>query len=99
MHRDEQIPGLRAWHIRGDIAACRGASTVEEMTSAEEIAEACIRCEKNTVDGTQGFFVAGFVRSKDSAYAMHDEDADPSPNPNLDDPSFNVGSEWEGLSD
>ena len=29
-----------------------------------EVAEACIRCDKSTEDGTMGFFVAGFVRDE-----------------------------------
>jgi putative methyltransferase len=29
-----------------------------------EVADACIRCDKSTEDGTMGFFVAGFVRDE-----------------------------------
>ncbi|KAF2104359.1 S-adenosyl-L-methionine-dependent methyltransferase [Rhizodiscina lignyota] len=53
--RHEQVDGLRRWKTRGHHIACH-------------IAEACIRCEKGTADGTMGFFVAGFVRD------IHDEE-------------------------
>lgn len=67
LRRDKQVAGLRAWNVRGDIDACKvplnesGRSILGSVT-AHDIAEACIRCEKNTAEGTQGFFVAGFVR-------------------------------------
>ena len=51
LRRDEQPEGLRCWHRRGVIEEC----------SSEEIAEACIRCEKG-IDGTIGFFAIGFTR-------------------------------------
>lgn len=59
LRREDQISGMKAWKIRGDVEAC-----TDEVDSIgkEEIAEACIRCEKGTEEGTQGFFVAGFVR-------------------------------------
>ena len=56
LKREEQVEGMRAWKIRGKVEAC------ESGEGAEEIAEGCIRCEKFTEEGTQGFFVAGFVR-------------------------------------
>ena len=58
LRREEQVDGLKAWKIRGNLQAC--ASCV----GAEDIAQACIRCEKYTGEGTQGFFVAGFVRDE-----------------------------------
>jgi putative methyltransferase len=69
LKRDDQFEGLKRWEIRGNLDACR--SIIEELTiddskvefKAEDIADACIRCEKGTKDGTMGFFVAGFVRS------------------------------------
>ena len=60
--RDEQISGMRAWEIRGDLQACK---EVMDGEGVEQIAEACIRCEKGTKEGTQGFFVAAFVRNVD----------------------------------
>ena len=62
LRRDEQISGMRAWKIRGDLQACK---EVMDREGVEQIAEACIRCEKGTKEGTQGFFVAAFVRGGD----------------------------------
>ena len=59
--RGEQVEGLKAWDIRGDAKACRDKLSVPAL-DASEIAEACIRCEKGTREGTQGFFVVTFVR-------------------------------------
>lgn len=59
LRREDQISGMKAWKIRGDVEAC--TDDVDSI-GKEEIAEACIRCEKGTEEGTQGFFVAGFVR-------------------------------------
>ncbi len=61
MPRGEQVEGLKAWDIRGDAKACRDMLSVPTL-DADEIAEACIRCEKGTKEGTQGFFVVAFVR-------------------------------------
>ena len=106
MQRAEQSLGLRTWHIRGDLAACAeamtGTSPSEESDSAQEIATACIRCNKHTLEGTQGFFVAGFVRPEtytNSSHAKGNEDEDLSLNSIADNPGSDSGSEWEGLSD
>ena len=64
MKRDEQVHGIRSWKHRGKFTACQLAIAshgIQDM-DADEIAGACIRCEPFTDDGTQGFFVAGFVR-------------------------------------
>ena len=61
LRREDQISGMRAWKIRGKVNACTKIVR-DEIISKEEIAESCIRCEKGTKEGTQGFFVAGFVR-------------------------------------
>ena len=60
--RDEQVSGMRAWELRGDLQACKEATVGEGV---EKIAQACIRCEMGTKEGTQGFFVAAFVRDGD----------------------------------
>lgn len=67
LHRAEQVPGMQAWNIRGDVIACRDILTKgdTEDFDADEVAEACIRCEKGTKEGTQGFFVAAFVRVRE----------------------------------
>ena len=63
LRREEQVAGLNAWAIRGDFQACTDVTAAEGM---EAIAEACIRCEKGSKEGTQGFFVAAFVRDGES---------------------------------
>jgi len=63
LRRDDQISGMKAWEIRGNAQACINMAL---GVHAEEVAEACIRCEKDTQEGTQGFFVAAFVRCFDS---------------------------------
>ena len=62
--RDKQVDGMKRWQTRGDAAACTGDV---------EIAEACIRCNKGTEEGTQGFFVAAFVRDWDRNVDDEDE--------------------------
>ena len=64
MKRDEQVPGIRLWKHRGKEAACQLAIAAHGIVDAntDEVAEACVRCEPFTDEGTQGFFVAGFVR-------------------------------------
>ena len=62
LRREEQVAGMKSWVIRGDLQACTGAV---DSTNLSEIAEACIRCEKGTKEGTQGFFVAAFTRDEE----------------------------------
>ena len=72
LHRDEQVKGLQDWHVRGDQTACDSLFSdkatklvfAEKATCAAMVADACIRCERGTTDGTMGFFVAGFVRDE-----------------------------------
>ena len=68
MKRSEQVEGLKAWNVRGSIEACKAAMDLYGVsdTDAKEVAEACIRCEPFTAQGTQGFFVAGFMRDVDA---------------------------------
>lgn len=57
MSRAEQPRALQEWQPRGD------------ASFEKEIVDACIRCEMGTAAGTQGFFLAGFVRNtNDSAF-------------------------------
>ena len=56
LKRAEQVEGMKAWNVRGNIEAFYG------VDNDDEVAEACIRCERDTDAGTQGFFVAAFVR-------------------------------------
>ena len=74
MRRVEQPDGLRKWSVRGNYEACAGYIRSDDALNAAEIADGCIRCEKGTKDGTQGFFVAGFVRDRMSdEAALEDE--------------------------
>lgn len=70
LRREEQVDGARRWAIRGDRdAAVQGMDDVGNeneklLLLLDDVVEACIRCEKGTMEGTQGFFVAGFVRDE-----------------------------------
>lgn len=66
LRREEQTSGMRVWNIRGKADACMNIAKDKEIDS-REIADACIRCEKGTEEGTQGFFVAGFVRKLENS--------------------------------
>lgn len=69
LKREEQIAGARAWPLRGDRDACQDVNLGGSDWASygddfrETVAESCIRCEKGSQEGTQGFFVAGFVRN------------------------------------
>lgn len=84
LRRDEQVSGARAWPIRGDRDFCQNLWGIDGAHELPVIAESCIRCEKGTVEGTQGFFVAAFVRDGD---------------PNESHAGSDTDSEWEGFSD
>lgn len=58
LKRDEQVRGMKEWPIRGDRGACG------EDLGGEEVAEACIRTNKDDGYGTMGFFLAAFVRGR-----------------------------------
>ena len=63
--REEQVSGLKAWTIRGKVDACLEIAEEQDIDIVE-VAGACIRCEQGTKEGTQGFFVAAFVRRVES---------------------------------
>ena len=67
LRRDDQVSGMKNWSIRGDLAACQGNMAGDHIDNADvvEVANGCIRCEKGTKEGTQGFFVAAFIRRCD----------------------------------
>ena len=96
--RDEQVSGMAAWHIRGDVIACKEALSLQDTSrstlSAQEVAAACIRCEKSTKDGTQGFFVAAFVRRESETHHRVPFDSKSRFKGPEDD-----NDEWSGLSD
>lgn len=72
MKRSDQVEGLQRWKKRGHeedvrVAAASKNSSSSSKLNLEEVAEACIRCDKAGDDGTMGFFVAGFVRDGGSS--------------------------------
>ena len=73
--RQDQIEGLRKWKKRGSIEAVVetgiDAGSTAAVLDVNTISDACIRCEKNSEDGTMGFFVVGFVRHVE---ASHDDE-------------------------
>jgi len=68
LRREEQIKGMKEWKIRGSLDALNTFTSNGSEThgigvlNTDEVMEACVRCEKWTEEGTQGFFVVGFVR-------------------------------------
>ena len=71
--RSEQVAGLRTWHGRGDLEACTTYIGSGNELNAAKVADACIRCERGKKDGTQGFFLAGFVRDELGKSVLEDE--------------------------
>ena len=111
LRRQDQVEGLKKWNKRGRLNA-----VVEILTEsngehggldADDVADACIRCEKNSEDGTMGFFVAGFIRNAEirsnnlkakrgEVYAAHSNAANENrPASHLE----NEEEEWNGFSD
>ena len=67
MRREDQVEGMKKWARRGDPEASKKAlQGKESLVDAKVLADACIRCERGTDEGTMGFFVAGFVRDPDA---------------------------------
>ncbi|KAF1985169.1 S-adenosyl-L-methionine-dependent methyltransferase [Aulographum hederae CBS 113979] len=98
LKREQQVDGMKKWHIRGELSACEALK--EELAfegDEREVAEGCIRCEKGTKEGTMGFFVAGFVRSS----SVLAEALDGSYNQVHGGEQASQGEEveWEGFSD
>ncbi|KAL8907245.1 MAG: hypothetical protein Q9171_005932 [Xanthocarpia ochracea] len=89
--RNEQISGMRTWPLRGDIQACRD-KIVDGSIGAHQVAEDCIRCRPGTQEGTQGFFVAAFIRSAQEVIV----DVESSNGDVLD---SEANEDWNGLSD
>ena len=96
LRRADQVPGTKTWNIRGDITACQELLTKHEIKNldAAEVAEGCIRCEKGTEEGTQGFFVAAFVRG-----GRNPPRSGPSNEANTREPVDEDGQEWNGFDD
>ncbi|KAI5197828.1 hypothetical protein AUEXF2481DRAFT_27724 [Aureobasidium subglaciale EXF-2481] len=67
MKRENQVDGMKKWARRGDPEASKVALKGKEfLEDPTVLADACIRCERGTDEGTMGFFVAGFVRDPDA---------------------------------
>ncbi|KAL8801475.1 MAG: hypothetical protein Q9182_004442 [Xanthomendoza sp. 2 TL-2023] len=111
LQRSEQVAGLKSWSIRGDIQSCHGKVNEGSTAGTEtgmEIAEACIRCQAGTKEGTQGFFVAAFTRDPTRASSQDTNGARPPHHPNQlsehvssEEESVDSGDseEWGGLSE
>jgi 25S rRNA (cytosine2278-C5)-methyltransferase len=83
MKRSEQPEGMAKWHVRGIIGSQNPCSG-QAVNVPQDVADACIRCEKGSQDGTMGFFVAGFVRNPEVAEVDNGDDSE---------------EEWNGFSD
>ncbi|KAH0543272.1 hypothetical protein FGG08_002436 [Glutinoglossum americanum] len=93
LRREEQVPGLRGWGIRGALGACEGLEG-GHGGATEVVADACLKCSKGGKEGTMGFFVVGFVRD-----SVVDGDSDLTPESG-DTADWNEEEdEWEGFSD
>lgn len=57
LSRDDQVSGMKAWPVRGQVDACDGNS---------QVADSCIRAYKDDGRCVMGFFVAAFVRDVDA---------------------------------
>lgn len=105
MEQGEQVEGLKKWHKRGKLDAF-----IEAMTEAKDdgigldaqmVTEACIRCEKDSEDGTMGFFVAALVRDIDPMQAARKGDSSSTRHAQAYDVDTHDGAEdeWAGFSD
>ncbi|EAS28029.3 NOL1/NOP2/sun domain-containing protein [Coccidioides immitis RS] len=65
--RSEQAEGLKNWPHRGWLKREHKPVDGEETWELTDMeSEACLRCSARDVEGTGGFFVAGFVREQNS---------------------------------
>ncbi|EMD94822.1 hypothetical protein COCHEDRAFT_1191617 [Bipolaris maydis C5] len=86
LKRDQQAEGLQKWHRRGIWEEDKIHGDLDESFK-KDVLEACIRCDKDTEEGTMGFFVAAFVREGDQQPAQGTEVA------------VSEDEEWGGFSD
>jgi 25S rRNA (cytosine2278-C5)-methyltransferase len=106
LRREDQVRGMREWPIRGDREACESEGA---GSGAEELANACIRANKDDEHGTMGFFLAAFVRDRDvprddrAARVMRDERGfivrDLMGIPVMAFPDEDEAEEWNGFED
>ena len=81
LRREEQVEGLRRWERRG----------LRTEGLDDEVVQACIRCGKETKEGTMGFFLCGFIKEGDLVLG---EEAEKGTRDSEDDTG-----EWGGFSD
>ena len=62
LEREDQVDGLQKWPRRGVWEEDKVDCAVNE-TMKSYVLDGCIRCDKETEDGTMGFFVAAFIRN------------------------------------
>ncbi|KAK1062310.1 hypothetical protein LTR74_010406 [Friedmanniomyces endolithicus] len=110
LRRSEQVVGMREWHLRGLRGAVEGAVRFrvdgEENGSkaemdVEEVAEACLRCDKHGEEGTMGFFVVGFVRNAGEMSASNGNGGAAVASSNGESSKDSEGDDeaWEGFTD
>ena len=103
LERSRQVEGLRKWKIRGRVEAFReaalGTANLDNANDIENIADACIRCEKGGDEGTMGFFVAGFVRDCISTVVEDEIRGDTGGLEQVHRVDKNCEEEWNGFSD
>ncbi|KAJ4373133.1 hypothetical protein N0V83_003424 [Neocucurbitaria cava] len=84
LRREEQVDGLKSWQRRGVWEDDKVGCELDDSAKKEAL-DACIRCEKDTDEGTMGFFVAGFVRDDTI--------------PQVRETAVEDAEEWNGFSD
>ncbi|PSN75022.1 S-adenosyl-L-methionine-dependent methyltransferase, partial [Corynespora cassiicola Philippines] len=91
LKRERQVDGLKKWKRRG-VWEDEKLVASAEVHGAEktDVLDACIRCEKDTDEGTMGFFVAAFVRNENAGSLDTAKER-----PILD----NEEDEWQGFGD
>jgi putative methyltransferase len=100
--RQEQVPVMQTWQIRGDHVAV--GRHFEDSRTANEVANACIRCERGGEEATTGFFVACFIRgnhsSREEDQKLTDEHSNGMSFRTSDDgEAQDSAEEWNGFSD
>ncbi|KAL9054535.1 MAG: hypothetical protein Q9162_004091 [Coniocarpon cinnabarinum] len=105
LRRDSQPVGLRNWPKRGRPVAFLGKAKEMEAdmskVRADELAEACLRCDKGTSEGTMGFFVCAFERtiSGDGRGSSNGVEREMSRQAAGDNRQVDSDDEWEGFGD
>jgi putative methyltransferase len=109
LRREDQIQGLRNWKNRGKPDAVaeilNGAGIPIADLDGKVISDACICCEKNSEDGTMGFFVAGFVRNAEVSTTVSSSSSRHLSGMNGNEPhkkspeNAKEEDEWNGFSD